>query len=442
MKRLRAAGGYIPIQPKPVPIVSTSTNVGTERRKNAATPVVMPTNHQSPISGNPGNESSVLLLPAGPLTAMDLSSSSVVVSAAETCQPSQSYLNMVPQNQVQSSTETQLTASARNFVEMLTQNQSPLSTVVSQIATTLPLNYSSANVVAQSHLPSTIRETELRPPLFSRNTMTTLGPLIPPSIPLMLPTTTMIPNITTFPATSSFYFPIASQIASSSQLPSTICGTELRPQVLSTNAMITPGPPLPTSIPLTLPTTMAPSVTMTTFQATPSPSTTFSNTELRPPTFDSDGTTTRGQSLSHSGAMTIRGQFQSPGVLSTVPETVVPSVAMAASGPFPLSVSTSMSPVNSLITQGSNIVHSNNFGINSDIFQADVNTGESSTTRGNEVVSNDMLQRILLYLQSSGLDTLADATVERGPLQEAVTNDAINLTTPLVQVGTILTTAV
>ncbi len=140
--------------------------------------------------------------------------------------------------------------------------------------------------------------------------------------------------------------------------------------------------------------------------------------------------------------MTIRGQFQSPGVLSTVPATVVPSVAMAASGPFPLSVSTSMSPVNSLITQGSNIVHRNNFGINSDIFQADVNTGESSTTRGNEVVSNDMLQRILLYLQSSGLDTLADATVERGPLQEAVTNDAINLTTPLVQVGTILTTAV
>ncbi len=142
--------------------------------------------------------------------------------------------------------------------------------------------------------------------------------------------------------------------------------------------------------------------------------------------------------------MTIRGQCQSPGVLSAVPETVVPSVAMAASGPFPLSVSTSMSPVNSLITQSSNIVHRNNFGINSDIFQADVNTGESSTTRGNEVVSNDMLQRILLlhYLQSSGLDTLADTTVERGPLQEAVTNDAINLTTHLVQVGTILTTAV
>ena len=36
--------------------------------------------------------------------------------------------------------------------------------------------------------------------------------------------------------------------------------------------------------------------------------------------------------------------------------------------------------------------------------------------------------------QSSGLAALADATVERGPLREVLTNDTRNQTTPLVQV--------
>ncbi len=249
MKRLRATGGYVPIQPKSAPVVSTSTTVGTESRRNAASSVVMPINTQSPVSGNPGNAYSVLSLPPGPMTAMDLSSSPIVVSAAETCQPSQSRVSVVPQTESTSSfiAGMGLTQLVRSSVNMVTQNQLPLSAIVPQIA----------------------------------------------SIP---------------------------QVNSSN--------------IFNTNAVRTPE--------------------------------------------------------------------QSSRVFQTVPSTtMVPPVTMVTSSPFPQFVTGLTSSLNfssaTITPQDFNVDPGSYFGTSSDLFQSDFSTGESSTERRNDVLSNDLSQRALLF---------------------------------------------
>ena len=176
MKRLRVGGGYIPIQPKPVPVVSTSTTVGIESRRNAATSVAMPINPQSPVSCDPGNAYPVLLLHPGPMTAMDLSSSPIVVSAAETCQPSQSRVSLVPQTESTSSfiAGMGLTQLVRSSVNMVTQNQLPLSAVVPQIASIPQVNSSNifnTNAVRTPEQSSgvfqTVPSTTMVPPVTS-----------------------------------------------------------------------------------------------------------------------------------------------------------------------------------------------------------------------------------------------------------------------------------
>jgi hypothetical protein len=150
---------------------------------------------------------------------------------------------------------------------------------------------------------------------------------------------------------------------------------------------------------------MAPSVTMETFPATLSPSTAFS----------ADAMTTPGPSL----------PFYVPWTGTMVPMSVSRSISLPNTSSM------------TMTSQGSNIVPGNHFGMSSDLSQADVDSGESSTTRGNEVFSVNDVQTALLLLQSSGLYTFADATVERGPLREMLTNDTRNWTIPLVQVWTI-----
>ena len=185
-----AVGGLIPILPKPVPAVSTSSTVGTEATKNAITSVAMPTNRQLPVQGNPGIESRVLLLPPGSMTGLDPTSFPVVFSTAESSQPAQNTVNVIPQRQLQSSTiaGTELRPLAPSSVDMVTQTQLPLSTIVSQIASIPPVD-SSSNAVPQSQFPSTIHGTESRPPVFSTNSMTTPGHSLSPIGPWTVPAT-------------------------------------------------------------------------------------------------------------------------------------------------------------------------------------------------------------------------------------------------------------
>ena len=339
-----AVGGFIRILPKPVPAVSTSTTVGTESTKNAVTSVAMPTNRQLPVLDNPGIESRVLLVPPGSMAGLDPTSFPNVFSTAESSQPVQSTVNMIPQNQLQLSTiaGTELLPLAPSSVGMVTQTQLPLSTIVSQTASTPPVD-SSANVVPQNQLPSTIYGTESRPLTFNTNAMTTPGHYLSSSGPW----STIVPSVT-----MGTLFPPSSTT------------------IYNTSTITTPGPSISSSALWTVPTTtMTPSVTIATFPATPSLSTSV---------FSTDAMTTL--------------------VPSSLP--VVPSVNAATSSLLPMPVR-SMSPLDfssvTLLPQGSNIVPQSNFATSSDILQADVNSGETSSTRGNEVLSNDLLQRALLF---------------------------------------------
>ena len=87
-------------------------------------------------------------------------------------------------------------------------------------------------------------------------------------------------------------------------------------------------------------------------------------------------------------------------------------------------------------TQDSNIVPGNNFGMSSVVFPAtrNVNDGESSTTRENEVSGIDVLQAALLLLESSGQNVLPNATLDRGLLQETEMSDMRSWTNPHMQV--------
>ena len=85
------------------------------------------------------------------------------------------------------------------------------------------------------------------------------------------------------------------------------------------------------------------------------------------------------------------------------------------------------------------MVPGNNFGLSSSVFQTDNNTEESSAASGNDVFIDNLLSAPLPS-QSPALYALADATVDRGPLEETVMSDARGWTNPLVQVcSTVLT---
>ena len=85
------------------------------------------------------------------------------------------------------------------------------------------------------------------------------------------------------------------------------------------------------------------------------------------------------------------------------------------------------------------MVPGNNFGLSSGVFQTDNNTDESSAASGNEVFIDNLLSAPLPS-QSPALYALADATVDRGPLEETVMSDTRGWTNPVVQVWPTLLT--
>ena len=92
-----------------------------------------------------------------------------------------------------------------------------------------------------------------------------------------------------------------------------------------------------------------------------------------------------------------------------------------------------------MIRAGLNMFPGSNFGLSSGVFQANNDTEESSAVSGNEVIIDNLLSAALSS-QSPALYALADATVDRGPLEETVMSDTRAWTNPLVQVWpTVLT---
>ena len=287
-----------------------------------------------------------------------------------------------------------VTSPHHNSVNIVTQNLLPsfnTTPIVSQMGSTPPV-YNSVNVLRQSQLPSVIDGSVSRPPVFITSAMTTPNPSILSGVLRTPPTSSMISPITMATLTPS---------NSVSNTNTTRLGQSANPGVVGT-------PPTPSMVP---PDTWA--------SLLPFPS----------------------SAVISSGTMTAPGlSLRSSGSWILPSTSITQSVTMPTQSLFPRSVSrpvlTSALDFSSVgrTTQDSNIVPENNLDMGSGVFPADVNDGESSTARENEVSGIDMLQAALLLLESSGQNVLPDATVDRGVLQETEMSDMRSWTNPYVQV--------
>ena len=388
---MRKRFGLIPILPKPS--IATTTSVTSEPQKNDISLPAMPTNHQLPILGHAQTGSKALLFPPSSIAPIDLSSSSISISEGES---SQAHSTVFTSRQLIPSTigEIGLTPPPHNSVNITTRNLlTPLITtsVVSDMGSTPPV-YNSVNVLPQSQLPSVINSSVSTPPVFSTNAMTTPNP-------------SLLSGVLGTPPTSSMISPVTMATFT----PST--------SVSNTNTIrlgrsATPGGVgrLPTP-------SMVPPDTWASFLPFPSGA-----------VFSSGTMTAPGLSLRSSD----------PWILPST--SITQSVTMPTQSLFPRSVSrpvfTSAPDFSSVgrTTQDSNIVPGNNLDMGSGVFPADVNDGESSNARENEVSGIDMLQAALLLLESSGQNVLPNAPVDRGLLQETEMSDMRSWTNPHLQV--------
>ena len=353
----------------------------------------MPTNQQLPVLGNLQTGSKMLVFPPSSVAPIDLSSSSISISDV---QSSQAHSTVFTPRQLAPSTigGIGLTPPPHSSMNIVTQNLLPSfnsTPVVSQMRSTPPV-CNSVNVLPQSQLPSVINSSVSRLPVFSTSAMTTPNP-------------SLLSGVLGTPPTSS----VMSPVTMATLTPST--------SVSNTNTIrlgrsATPGVigRLPTP-------SVVPCDTWPSLLSLPSGAV-FSSCTMTAPDI----------SLRSSGSWML-------------PSTsITQSVAMPTQSLFPRSVSRPvLSPAIDFssverTTQDSNIVPRNNLDMSSVVFPANVNDGESSTARENEVSGIDVLQEALLLLESSGQNVLPDATLDRGLLQETEMSDMRRWTNPHTQV--------
>ena len=287
-----------------------------------------------------------------------------------------------------------------------------------------PIDLSSSSISISDGQLSQAHSTVFTPRQLVPSTIGGIGLTPPPHSSVNMITQNLLPSFNSTPVVSQMGStpPVYSSVnvLPQSQLQSVINGAVSRPPVFNTDPSLLSGAlgTLPTS-------SMISPVTM----ATLNPSTSETNT--------------------------IRlARSLTPGIVGTPPRSSMIPPATDLSQPS-MEQLLAMSALNQLLTPrsllstdfssgtmiraGSNMVPGNNFGLSSSVFQTDNNTEESSAASGNDVFIDNLLSAPLPS-QSPALYALADATVDRGPLEETVMSDARGWTNPLVQVcPTVLT---
>ncbi|XP_028411743.1 uncharacterized protein LOC114534494 [Dendronephthya gigantea] len=418
---------FLPIQPKPSS-GSTVTTVGTDLNKNAATPVAMPTFVQLPVSGT---QSVVLLLPTT-ISAPDQSSAPSVqsygntnltqgqtglvtnVSTIASLPAVQDSINSVSESQPPT-TSNSISQTVNTIGNIVVQNQLPSSseTIISSMVPTLslqsPVNMSattfftqpvnnSVNMVTSNQVP--LQQTGVVPPATAQifaSTMQGQSPISASSPARIAPTPESSGNLGTRGQVSMQIVPFSASGA-------TVLNTDIT-ATLNSPWTVPTGTRTPTA-------TSAPGSTMSV--STLMPSSTLGSAVMIPRSIIYPGSTPHVQPSVQPNVDLLQANLD--GEASTGRSVALGGILQRLSMNLPFRM------------QGQSIV-SNSVAITSNALENPAGEYQSQSLPSgfSALLSNEERP------QSFGLQTLADATVERGPLGDDLMAISGNENPPIVQ---------